>query len=66
MTPIHVQCIDHVVLRVTDLQRSVDCYKRVLDCEVAKTRPDLGLIYLRAEVSMIDPFDKSPRYPERR
>ncbi len=54
MTPFRVQCIDHVVLRVTDLQRSVDFYQRVLHCEVAKTRPDLGLIHLRAGVSMID------------
>src|SRR5487761_1913593 len=54
MIPFRVQCIDHIVLRVTDLQRSVDFYGRVLQCEVVKSRPDLGLMHLRAGISMID------------
>ena len=54
MIPFRVQCIDHIVLRVQDLQRSVDFYNRVLQCTVVKTRPDLGLIHLRAGISMID------------
>ncbi len=54
MTPFRVQCIDHIVLRVMNVQRSVDFYQRVLHCEVVKTRPDLGLIHLRAGASMID------------
>jgi glyoxylase I family protein len=52
--PFRVQCIDHIVLRVQDLQRSVDFYNRVLQCTVVKTRPDLRLIHLRAGMSMID------------
>lgn len=54
MIPFRVQCIDHIVLRVQDLQRSVDFYSRVLECTVVKRRPDLGLIHLRAGTSMID------------
>ncbi len=54
MMPFRVQGIDHIVLRVQDLQRSVDFYNRVLQCTVVKTRPDLGLIHLRAGMSMID------------
>ncbi len=54
MTPFEVQRIDHVVLRVTDIERSVAFYKALLGCEVVKRRDDLGLVHLRAGVSMID------------
>lgn len=54
MTPFHVQRIDHVVLRVSDLQASVAFYQRALGCEVARVRDDLGLVHLRAGASMID------------
>lgn len=49
-----VQRIDHVVLRVVDLARSVDFYRRLLGCEVERERPDLGLIHLRAGASLVD------------
>jgi glyoxylase I family protein len=49
-----VERIDHVVLRVFDIERSIDFYCRVLGCDVAKRRDDLGLVHLRAGVSMID------------
>jgi catechol 2,3-dioxygenase-like lactoylglutathione lyase family enzyme len=54
MIPFEVQRIDHVVLRVTDLDRSVSFFKALLGCEVVKRRDDLGLVHLRAGVSMID------------
>lgn len=54
MIPFRVQRIDHIVLRVRDLQRSVDFYRAVLQCEIVRTRPELGLIHLGAGVSMID------------
>jgi catechol 2,3-dioxygenase-like lactoylglutathione lyase family enzyme len=53
-TPFEVQRIDHVVLRVSDIERSVAFYKALLGCEVVKRREDLGLVHLRAGVSMID------------
>jgi len=46
--------LDHLVLRVVDLERSIAFYGQVLGCQVVKRRDDLGLIHLRAGVSMID------------
>jgi len=55
MTPIfEVQRIDHLVLRVRDLARSVRFYGEVLGCQVERRREHLGLVHLRAGASMID------------
>jgi catechol 2,3-dioxygenase-like lactoylglutathione lyase family enzyme len=52
--PFAVQRIDHVVLRVRDLERSIAFYAALLGCAVVKRRDDLGLVHLRAGTSMID------------
>ena len=52
--PFNVQRIDHVVFRVADLAHAERFYLEVLGCEIAKRRDDLGLLHLRAGVSMID------------
>jgi len=52
--PFAVQRIDHVVLRVRELERSIAFYRALLGCEVVKRRDDLGLVHLRAGASMID------------
>lgn len=52
--PFEIQRIDHVVLRVQDLQRARTFYCDVLGCAVARERPTLGMIHLRAGASMID------------
>jgi catechol 2,3-dioxygenase-like lactoylglutathione lyase family enzyme len=57
MTPFTVQRIDHVVLRVCDLERSIRFYETVLGCTVERRRADLGLVHLRAGDSMIDLVD---------
>jgi catechol 2,3-dioxygenase-like lactoylglutathione lyase family enzyme len=54
MLAFDVQRIDHIVLRVLDLERSIAFYGNVLGCSVVKRRDDLGLVHLRAGVSMID------------
>jgi catechol 2,3-dioxygenase-like lactoylglutathione lyase family enzyme len=54
MPPFKVQKIDHVVLRVRDIEQSVSFYKSLLGCEIVKRRDDLGLVHLRAGASMID------------
>ncbi|HEY4080596.1 MAG TPA: VOC family protein [Burkholderiaceae bacterium] len=54
MNPISLQRIDHAVLRVRELERSIAFYREVLGCEVVKRRDDLGLVHLRVGVSMID------------
>lgn len=52
--PFAVQRIDHVVLRVRDIERSIVFYRELLGCEVVKRRDDLGLVHLRAGASMVD------------
>jgi catechol 2,3-dioxygenase-like lactoylglutathione lyase family enzyme len=52
--PFAVLHIDHLVFRVTDLERSIAFYGEVLGCAVVKRRDDLGLVHLRAGSAMID------------
>lgn len=54
MPPFAVSHIDHIVLRVSDIDRSVDFYGRVLGCEVVLRRDELGLVHLRAGTALID------------
>ncbi|MCV2361307.1 VOC family protein [Paucibacter sp. TC2R-5] len=54
LTSFSVQRIDHLVLRVSDLTRSISFYESVLGCSIVKRRDDLGLVHLRAGTSMID------------
>lgn len=49
-----VQRIDHIVLRVRDLARSIAFYGDVLGCHVERQRGHLGPVHLRAGASMID------------
>jgi catechol 2,3-dioxygenase-like lactoylglutathione lyase family enzyme len=49
-----IRDIDHVVLRVSDLERMIAFYCEVLGCTVHWRRPDLGLVHLRAGNVMID------------
>ena len=46
--------LDHVVLRVADLDRSIDFYRRVLGCHVERTLEQPKLVQLRAGAAMID------------
>ena len=55
--PFDVKRIDHLVLRVRDLARSVRFYGEVLGCHVERRREHLGLTHLRAGASMIDVVD---------
>ncbi|MNP41105.1 Virulence protein [compost metagenome] len=57
MAPFKIQHIDHIVLRVEDLQRSIDFYARVFGAELVKRQDQLGLVHLRAGTSMIDLVD---------
>ncbi len=52
-----IQCLDHVVLRVSDLPRALHFYRDVLGCTVARERPTLGMVHLHAGRSMIDLVD---------
>ena len=54
MIPFDVLHIDHVVFRVRDLAASTAFYAEVLGLGVARERPDLGLVHLRAGDAMLD------------
>jgi catechol 2,3-dioxygenase-like lactoylglutathione lyase family enzyme len=51
---IRVRDIDHVVLRVKDVERMIAFYAGVLGCAVQWRRDDLGLVHLQAGRAMID------------
>jgi catechol 2,3-dioxygenase-like lactoylglutathione lyase family enzyme len=51
---IRIREIDHVVLRVRDLERMIDFYCGTLGCALEWRRDDLGLVHLRAGRSLID------------
>lgn len=52
--PFALHQLDHIVLRVRELERTATFYIEVLGCEVARRREELGLIHLRAGSSLID------------
>ena len=51
---VQIEALDHVVLRVADLERSTAFYRDVLACQVEKWQPELGLLQLRAGSALID------------
>ncbi len=51
---IHILGIDHIVLRVADLDRMLAFYCEALGCVVERREDDLGLIQLRAGAALID------------
>ena len=52
-----VQGIDHVVLRVVDVEGMIRFYQDVLGCAIERRKDDLGLVQLRAGRSLIDLVD---------
>lgn len=54
MVPFALRQIDHVVLRIADLERSLGFYVGVLGCTVEKRQDAIGLVQLRAGASLID------------
>ncbi len=52
--PFAVREIDHIVLRVRQLTRSLEFYCDLLGCTVEREQPELGLTQLRAGRSLID------------
>jgi glyoxylase I family protein len=54
LIPFQIRALDHLVLRVADLTRSLHFYVDGLGCTVEMRRDDIGLIQLRAGESIID------------
>ena len=51
---IHIREIDHIVLRVVDLQRMLGFYTGVLGCTVERRQDEIGLVQLRGGDSLVD------------
>ena len=51
---VRVAGLDHVVLRVGDLDRAIDFYQRVLNCRIERRLEQPKLVQLRAGGSLID------------
>jgi len=54
MIPFTLKQIDHVVLRIADLNRSLHFYRDVLGCTLDKVQDTIGLWQVRAGSSLID------------
>ncbi len=54
MSGLRVLGIDHVVLRVRDLERALAFYRDALGCAIERRVDDLGLVQLRAGSALID------------
>src|SRR3546814_7510677 len=52
--PFSLRGIDHVVLRVVDLENMASFYRDVLGCTDERAQPESGLYQLRAGGSLID------------
>jgi catechol 2,3-dioxygenase-like lactoylglutathione lyase family enzyme len=52
--PFSLRAIDHVVLRIRDLDASLHFYCDVLGCTIDKRQEGIGLIQVRAGSSLID------------
>src|SRR5438132_7697024 len=63
---IRVAGLDHLVLRVTDLDRAIRFYGEVLGCHVERRLEEPKLVQLRAGASMIDlvPAGSAPQPAE--
>ena len=57
MGAIEIRGIDHVVLRVRDVERALDFYCGVLGCREERRVDALGLVQLRAGSALIDLVD---------
>jgi catechol 2,3-dioxygenase-like lactoylglutathione lyase family enzyme len=51
---LHVLGLDHVVLRVADMDRAIAFYQEVLGLHVERRLESIGLVQLRAGSAMID------------
>lgn len=51
---IRIREIDHIVLRVSDLDRVLEFYCEVLGCSIDRRKDAIGLIQLRAGRSLVD------------
>jgi glyoxylase I family protein len=53
-TKIQIRHIDHVVLRVSDLDAMIGFYCRALGCQIERRQDEIGLVQLRAGSCLVD------------
>src|SRR5262249_50290848 len=53
-SPLRVKGHDHVVLRVSDMDRAIAFYEQVLGLHIERRLSEIGLVQLRAGSAMID------------
>ncbi len=60
-----IQGLDHVVLRVADVERALRFYCEVLGCSEERRLESIGLVQLRAGAALIDlvPAEGTPEAP---
>ena len=63
--PINVRGIDHVVIRVVDLDAMIGFYCDVLGARLERLVSEFGLAQLRAGDALIDLIDAGDRAPDR-
>lgn len=52
--PLRVKGLDHVVLRVSDMDRAIAFYEQVLGLHIERRLSEIGLVQLRAGTAIID------------
>jgi len=52
--PVRIKGLDHVVLRVSDMDRAIAFYEQVLGLHIERRLSEIGLVQLRAGSAMID------------
>ena len=57
MNVIQPKGLDHVVIRVSNMERSIAFYRDVLGCPVERRLDEVGLVQLRAGKSLVDLVD---------
>jgi len=55
-----IKGLDHVVLRVADMERALGFYRDLLGCPVERRVESIGLVQLRAGASLIDLVPADP------
>ena len=64
MAAIKVLGIDHLVIRVTDMEAMIAFYRDVLGCALERRVEDFGLVQLRAGRSLVDLVDVAGKLGE--
>ena len=62
---LRVKGLDHIVLKVADMDRAIDFYGRVLGLHVERRLATIGLVQLRAGAALIDLVPKTDDGPGR-